>query len=56
MMMEKSKFEKLLDKLIMWTNNRDSLSVFLGEGVYVQKTPEEIGSAFKEIFDRMKAQ
>lgn len=53
-MMEKSKFEKLLDKLIMWTNNRDSLSVFLGEGVYVRKTPEEIGNAFKVISDRMK--
>lgn len=52
--MEKSKFEKLLDKLIMWTNNRDSLSVFLGEGVYVRKTPEEIGNAFKVISDRMK--
>jgi hypothetical protein len=54
--MGNSEFEKFLSALIVWANNRDSLSVFMNKGIKIQKTPEEIGSAFKEIFDRMKAQ
>lgn len=54
--MGKLKFEKFLNELVVWANNRDSLFVFVNKGIRIQKTPEEIGIAFKEILNRMKTQ
>lgn len=47
-------FEKYLNALLIWISKNDSLSVFMNEGINIRKSPEEIGNAFKVIFDRMK--
>lgn len=49
-------FEKYLNALLIWVSKNDPLSAFMNEGIYIKKSPEEIGNAFKEIFDRMKTQ